>query len=366
MSNDFLTPLARELPASVPFVGPEAQERARGAAFTARLGANESAFGPSPKAIAAMQHAATEAWQYADPEAHELKHALAEFHNVSTDHIMIGEGIDGLLANLVRLTITEGDHAVTSLGAYPTFNYHVVGFGGTLATVPYQDDHEDIPALWEKARQTPRTKLMYLSNPDNPMGTAHSAKVIEAAIKDIPAGVLLVLDEAYADTHHDLPQIDANTPNVIRMRTFSKAYGLAGARVGYALGAPDIIAAFNKVRNHFGMSRVGMAGALAALQDQSYLKQTVLQIEASKARIAEIARAQGLICLPSHTNFVAIDCGRDEAFAVRVMNELLERGIFVRKPAVAPQSRAIRVSCGPKDAMDAFEKAFAAAMAKLA
>jgi histidinol-phosphate aminotransferase len=108
-----------------------------------------------------------------------------------------------------------------------------------------------------------------------------------------------------------------------------------------------------------------MAGALAALQDQSYLKQTVAQIEASKALIVEITQAHGLTCLRSHTNFVAIDCGRDEAFAVSVMNELLERGIFVRKPAVAPQNRAIRVSCGPKDAMDAFDEAFAATMINL-
>ena len=127
-----LTPLAAGLPATVPFVGPEAQERAMGRPFVARIGANESVFGPSPRAVAAMAAAAAEVWKYADPELHELKAALAAQHGVRPENVTVGEGIDGLLGNLVRLLVAPGTPVVTSAGAYPTFNYHVAGFGGRL------------------------------------------------------------------------------------------------------------------------------------------------------------------------------------------------------------------------------------------
>ena len=144
--------------------------------------------------------------------------------------------------------------------------------------------------------------------------------------------------------------VDVNDPRIIRMRTFSKAYGMAGARVGYALGHPDIIKSFDKVRNHFGMCRISQAGALAALRDQWYLKQTVGNVAAGRARIQQIALSQGLEIVPSATNFVAIDCGQDGVFAKAVLDALVERDIFVRMPFVAPEDRCIRISCGrPQD-----------------
>jgi histidinol-phosphate aminotransferase len=153
MNDPRLTPLVAALPATVPFVGPEAIERSRGAPFRARLGANESVFGPSPAAVEAMQRAARDVWMYADPEAHDLRAAIAAHHEVDPAHVMVGEGIDGLLGLLVRLTVTDGTPVVTSDGAYPTFNYHVAGFGGTLHRVPYRDDAEDLPALLSRAAE---------------------------------------------------------------------------------------------------------------------------------------------------------------------------------------------------------------------
>ena len=356
-----LTPLASNLPASVPFVGPEAQERARGAAFDARLGANESVFGPSPKAVQAMADAAREAWMYGDPESYDLRHALAKHLDLTPDNIMIGEGIDGLLGYLVRLYVDQGDAVVTSNGAYPTFNYHVAGFGGVLHKVPYREDCEDPDALLSKAYET-KAKLIYLANPDNPMGTWHDGKIIQKMIANLPDETLLALDEAYIDTAHDVakPAIDPANPNVLRFRTFSKAYGLAGARIGYVLGAPDRIIAFNKVRNHFGMSRVSQAGALAALADQDFLNETILQIAAARTTVMDIAEDNGLECIPSGTNFVAIDCGQDGDFARSVLSSLIDQGIFVRMPFVAPQDRCIRVSCGTQEDL----KRFAAALPK--
>ncbi len=357
------TRLAKTLPSTVPFVGPETQERQRGAPFDARLGANESVFGPSPKAIAAMQDAAGEIWQYGDPESSDLRHALATKHGIAFENVMVGEGIDGLLGYLVRLLIEPGDTVVTSDGAYPTFNYHVAGFGGVLHKVPYRDDAEDPAALFAKASEV-GAKLVYLANPDNPMGSWHTGSDIVAALDKLPDGCLLVLDEAYVECAPEgtAAPIDANDPRVIRMRTFSKVYGLAGARVGYALGAPELIDAFHKIRNHFGMNRAAQAAALAALADDDWLAHVQTQIIEARDRIGQIASDNGLTILPSATNFVAIDCGKDGAFAKAVLDGLVARGIFVRMPFAAPQNRCIRVSCGTKEDLDSFAKALPLAL----
>ena len=359
-----LTPLAAGLPATVPFVGPEAQERARGAAFRARLGANESVFGPSPRAIQAMEAAARETWMYADPEAHDLRTALAAHHGCTTANIMPGEGIDTLLGLAVRLFVGPGDAVVTSQGAYPTFNYHVAGFGGTLHTVPYTADREDPDHLIAKAREV-GAKLIYISNPDNPMGTWHDAETIRDMVLAVPEGALLILDEAYVEFAPDgaAPVISPDDPRVLRMRTFSKAHGMAGARVGYAIGAPQVVSAFDRVRNHFGMSRISQIGALAALHDTAWLTHVQSEVASARERITAIASEHGLTALPSATNFVAVDCGSDGDFARRVLAELITRGIFVRMPFVAPQDRCIRISAGRAPDLDAFAEALGPALA---
>ncbi|NOR31047.1 MAG: pyridoxal phosphate-dependent aminotransferase [Sulfitobacter sp.] len=365
MTHVRLTSLAQSLPSTVPFVGPETQERAAGRAFDARLGANENVFGPSPRAIEAM--AAAQQWMYGDPESYDLRQALAAHHGITADHIIVGEGIDGLLGYLVRLMVAPGDAVVTSDGAYPTFNYHVAGFGGVLHKVPYRGDHEDPSALFAKAAEVD-AKLVYLANPDNPMGSWHSGADLVKAMEALPEGCLLVLDEAYVDCAPEgtAPTLDADDPRVIRMRTFSKVHGLAGARVGYAIAAPDLITAFGKVRNHFGMNRAAQAGALAALNDTDWLAHVKTQIATARDRIAAIARDNGLMALPSAANFVAIDCGRDGVFAKAVLDGLVARGIFVRMPFVAPQNRCIRVSCGTPADLDALAAALPLALADAA
>lgn len=356
-----LTPLADTLPATVPFVGPETQERQMGRPFVARLGANENVFGPSPKAVKAI--AETDHWMYGDPESHDLRHALADKYGVAPDHIVVGEGIDGLLGYLARLMVGTGDSVVTSDGAYPTFNYHVSGYGGELHKVSYRDDHEDPFALFKKAAEVD-AKLVYLANPDNPMGSFHSGADLAKAMEKLPQKTLLLLDEAYiecAPNSAELP-IPFDDPRVIRTRTFSKAYGLAGARVGYALASPDLITAFHKVRNHFGMNRSAQAGALAALQDQDWLARVCDSIESSRNHIADIARENGLTPLPSATNFVTIDCGQGADFAKAVLDSLVAQSVFVRMPFAAPQNRCIRVSCGTSEHIKAFADALPKAL----
>ena len=353
----FLTPQAAALPSTVPFTGPEALERRSGLPFRARLGANESVFGPSPKAVAAMQAAAQGAWMYGDPENHDLKQALAAHHEVTPAHIAVGPGIDGLLGLICRLTLAAGTPVVTSLGAYPTFNFHVSGYGGALTRLPYAGDHEDVAGLLATARAT-KARLLYLANPDNPMGSHHPARVVEDLVANLPPETLLILDEAYADLAPPgtVPTLPADHPQVIRMRTFSKGYGLAGARVGYAITNPDLALAFDKVRDHFGMGRISQVGALAALQDQDWLNSVQMRTVAARDRLSAIARANGLQPLPSATNFVTIDCGRDGDHARRVLAEMGARGVFIRMPGVAPLDRCIRISLGDDRALDIVEE----------
>jgi histidinol-phosphate aminotransferase len=359
-----LTEIINAIPATVPFVGPEAQERATGITFRARLGANENGFGPSPRVVAAMQEAVSGNWKYADPTSHDLIAAIARLHRVAPEHVVIGEGIDGLLGLTVHLAVERGAVVVTSEGSYPTFNFHVVSHGGRLVRVPYVADREDIDGLLACAHRE-RAAILYLSNPDNPMGTWWGAADIARLIAGLPSGCLLCLDEAYIDMlpKADHPVVDVAHPQVLRFRTLSKAYGMAGARIGYALGPVRLIAAFEKVRNHYGLNRIGQIGALAAIEDQAYLTEVVGKIARARGLITGIARDNGLTALPSATNFVAIDCGRDGAYARRVLEELLARGVFVRKPGVAPLDRCIRVSAGPDDALSVFAAALPQAIA---
>ncbi len=364
MNRPALTALAATLPATVPFVGPEAQERQRGRPFRARIGANESGFGPSPAVKAAIAEAAGEVWKYADPENHDLKAALAAHLGVEPENITVGEGIDGLLGLIVRLFVEPGQPVVTSLGAYPTFNYHVAGFGGHLVSVPYLDDRENLQGLADAARRE-NAPLVYLSNPDNPMGTWWEAAEISRLIEALPETTLLVLDEAYGETApaSAIPPLDVARPNVLRMRTFSKAYGLAGLRCGYAIGEAETIRAFDKVRNHFGVNRIAQTAALAALADQDYLFSVIGSVAACRDRIAAIAEANGLKPLPSATNFVTFDCGGDSAFALKVMQALIARDVFVRKPMAPVLDRCIRVSVGPEAEIDLFEQMLPEALA---
>jgi histidinol-phosphate aminotransferase len=355
MTGPRLTRLAQTLPSDVPFIGPEEQERTMGRPFRARIGANESVFGPSPRAVEALSAAAPEAWMYSDASNHELIAALAEHMDARPENIVVGAGIDGLLGVLVRVLVEPGDAVVTTNGAYPTFNYHVNGFGGVLHKVPFREDREDLPALFAKAAEVD-AKIVYMSNPDNPMGSWWTGREIEEALDLIPDGTLFLLDEAYIEFAPEgtAPRIDPEDPRVIRTRTFSKAHGLAAMRVGYACAAAPLIKAFDKVRDHFGMTRPGQEAALASLNDKVWLEEVRAEAAKSKARIAKIAEANGLTPLPSATNFVAIDCGRDGAFAKAILDALVARGVFVRMPFAEPQNRCIRVSCGSPQDLDVF------------
>ncbi len=341
------SPIVAALPVVVPFIGPEAQERMSGLPFRARIGANESSFGPAPSVIARMRDVAPDQWMYCDPDNHDLKAALAAFLKIDIANVVVGEGIDGLLNLAVRMYVAPGQTVVTSLGAYPTFNFHVDGFGGRLVRVPFSDDHEDLDGLLAAVKRDDAA-MVYVSNPDNPMGTWWDAAEIARFIEAVPETTMVILDEAYGELGpaSAQPALDVARPNLLVFRTFSKAYGLAGIRCGYAVGERAVIADFEKVRNHYGTSRMAQIAGVAALADQAYLSQAVAKIAAGRVRIAGIARDNGLTPIPSATNFVTIDCGSDGDFALQAMQGLLARDVFIRKPMVPVLDRCIRISVG--------------------
>ena len=174
------------------------------------------------------------------------------------------------------------------------------------------------------------------------------------------------LDEAYIDFVDPalIPNISTNIKNIIRMRTFSKAYGMAGLRVGYAIGEKDLILNFEKIRNHFGMSRVSQVGALAALEDNVFISEVVKKVTLARNRISNIALSNNCKFIPSYTNFIAIDCLKDASFAKSVLENLIKKGIFVRMPYSYPQNRCIRVTVGLDSDIDLFEKNFPIALAE--
>ena len=338
------TRIVSQLPDAIPFVAPEEFERQIGQKFLARIGANESVFGPSPEAIEAMIEAARNSQWYGDPLSFELKTALAIKHNLTVDNFVVGPGIDGLFGHIARAYFEAGDKVVTTLGSYPTFNYFVEVVGAELAQVPYRDFKADLDALALQAKHI-RAKAVYLANPDNPAGTLHSGKDIKNFIRQVPDGTMIILDEAYLDFVEDY---DVSDPRLIRLRTFSKLYGMAGARVGYAFGEPETVPPLNRIRPHFEVNLIAQVGAMASLADQEFKVRMQETNRLAKYDLAVLLEKFGLYPLESSTNFVLGDAGstaRAEAFVAGLRRE----GVFIRKPGSPPLDKYIRVTVGQNE-----------------
>ena len=333
------------LPSTIPFVAPEELERSIGRPFRLRLGANESLFGASPLAIAAMQEQVLNAHYYCDPQGKDLRQALAKLHGLELDNIVLGAGIDGLLMLFARAYLDSNSVAVTSLGTYPTFEYAATAVGAKIIRVPYQNGALDLDAL-SKAAWTCKAQILYVANPDNPSGSFHGKAAMDKFKASLPPTTLLVLDEAYAD-FVPLEELtdSSNLSNVVRARTFSKAHGMAGLRIGYAMGSSNLVHTLDKIRPHFEVNSVAQAGALGSLQDSSHLQYVMEQTEIGRQTLVGIVEKLGWKPMPSHTNFITIDMDSVET-ANRLMQQLLTLGVFIRKPRRPPLDQCIRISVG--------------------
>lgn len=353
------------VPKTTPFVAPEVLGRRYGHAKMLRLGANESAFGPSPHAIAAMREQAPHNSWYGDPESYDLRVALAKRLGCSPEHLMIGSGIDDLHSLVVRTFCAPGSVALETEGTYATFAYHVAASGVQLRTVPYRNDGSiDVEQLIDVARRE-RPKMIYLANPDNPSGTFIEPDLVAALRDALLPDQVLALDEAYADfvppERLMMPLVD---PQVVRMRTFSKAYGLAGARVGYAVCDPAIAQTFQNIRQHFGVNRNGQIAALASLDDDEFIRSVVAEVERGREEYYALAARHGLRSVPSLTNFVCIEIGT-KAEADAFLEEMLRRGVFLRKPSAPPLDGYVRVTVGTAEERRRFAEIFAEALASM-
>lgn len=354
MTKILFSSILEALPDSVPFVAPEELERNRQQKFISRIGANESAFGISTKAEEAIKKAVGISgcsW-YGDPLSYDIKTLLGEQLGLRREEICVDAGIDTLLGLTVRMLMNPGDVMVTSNGAYPTVNYHVRGVGGIVHGVPYSDNHEDPVALAEAAHEH-RAKLVYLANPDNPMGTRISEQEIHTLIDNLPGNCVLMLDEAYFEFMPEAyaPKINTAMVNVIRFRTFSKAYGMAGMRIGYAFGNESLMKGYDKIRNHFGVNKLAQIAAAASLQDEIMLPTVRESVAVGRAKIYAMANELDLPYLESFTNFVAVDLASNER-AIKMLSLLDEQGIFMRKPMQAPLDRYLRVGVGTAEEHD--------------
>jgi histidinol-phosphate aminotransferase len=360
-----LAPIVARLPATTPFVGPERIMRDRGLDRLVRLGANESAFGPAPSAIAAMASELDRTAWYGDPDSLDLRDALAQKHACTPDHIVVGSGIDDLIGLAVRAFVAPGAVAVTSRGTYPTFDYHVAGYGAEIARVPYRaDGRPDLDGL-AAAAHAAAAAMVYLANPDNPSGTFVAPEAIARLRTQLPSQTMLLLDEAYADFVEPSELLpNAFDPTLLRARTFSKTYGMAGARIGYALAHPDVVAVFQKIRLHYGVNRNAQIGALASLRDDAFRDFVVRETAIGRAEYEALASELGFTSVPSRTNFVCIDVG-DAARAAGMVAALLDAGVWIRKPGAPPLDRCIRVSVGTAPMRAAFAAAFRDVVAKV-
>ncbi len=313
-----------------------------------KLGSNENPLGSSPLALAAMHRALSGGLNHLYPTGgRELRERLASQFELKPANVIAGSGSEGIMSNIIRTFLCDEDEVLTTDSAFIGFQVLAKGRGISYRTVPYRDWAYDLPAL--AAAITERTKIIYLANPNNPTGTIFSRQEFDAFYKHVPERVLIILDEAYFEYAKDNPRYPDSMhyryDNVITLRTFSKAYGLAGARIGYGFAHEDLIANLLKVKLPFEPSLIAEAAGLGALEDKEFLHRT-LEVNARGMRtVTEGLRSLGIRFVPSYANFV-MTLWENDTEAARVTEELLGEGLIVRPLRAFGIPNAIRVSIG--------------------
>jgi histidinol-phosphate aminotransferase len=342
-----LTPSLAGLPVYQP--GRPIEEVARELGLDARsivkLASNENPLGPSPKALEAMRAALPQLHLYPDGNAYYLKRRLAEKLGVTPAHVILGNGSNEVLELIGHALIAPGTEAVVSQYCFAVYPIVTHLFGGRLVVVPAKDYGHDLAAM--RAAINPRTRVVFVANPNNPTGTLAPAEAVRELVESIPPEVLLVLDEAYLEyLEHPLDLVPAirsgARPNLFLTRTFSKIHGLAGLRIGYGLGTPELVAALEKIREPFNTNTLAQVGALAALEDEEHMRRA-RENNTNGLRFYETqCRALGLAWVPSAANFVLVRVGDGQ----RVFVELQKRGVIVRPMGGYQLPEWIRISVG--------------------
>jgi len=340
-----------------------ARELGRPAEEIIKLASNENPLGPSPLAVAAMRRALAQANLYPDGNAFYLRQKLAAKLGVTPAHLILGNGSNELLEFIGHALLAPGAEVVVSQYCFAVYPIVTALFGARLVVVPARNYGHDLPAML--AAITPRTRVLFVANPNNPTGTIAPPEAVTRLVNAVPENAALVLDEAYRDFLAEppdlLPEIrSGRRPNLVLLRTFSKIYGLAGLRLGYGVGHPDFIAELEKIRQPFNLNAIAQAGALAALDDTAHAERTRRLNARGLKLYVRAFRKLGLEFVPSAANFILVRVGEGQ----RVCQEMQKRGVIVRAMDGYQLPEWVRISIGrPKENQRCLD-ALAAALAK--
>jgi histidinol-phosphate aminotransferase len=365
LGQAFFRPSVQELAPYQPGKPIEDAAREFGLTRVVKLASNEGPFGPFPAALEAVERSVRELNRYPDGGVIALQTALAAHHGVSVGQICVGAGADGCIDMLSQAILDPGDEVVCGWPSFPSYLIYAHKQGASPKAVPLRDHTYDLDAL--RAAITDRTKLVYICHPNNPTGTINTRAELDAFFDRVPEHVLVVVDQAYFEyiDRDDYPDAVAEylgRGRVVVLRTFSKIYGLAGLRVGYAVGPSDVCAGMAKVRRPFDIVTPAQVAAAASIGDEAELARRRAVNAAGLPRLEEILRIAGFDPVPAVGNFLYADTGGIPA--AELYDALLREGVIVRPLAGFGAPSAIRVTVGTPDELDFFAAALGNVLAR--
>ncbi|MGW8193362.1 MAG: histidinol-phosphate transaminase [Desulforhopalus sp.] len=343
-------------------------EREYGITDPIKLASNENPWGPSPKVIQALRDAMSSLHRYPDGSCYYLVQALAQKLDLDPAQIVVGNGSNEVIEFLVKAFVQEGDEVITSHPSFLMYQKFVQVRGGVNHVVPLREMGHDLAAI--TARVSEKTRLIFIDNPNNPTGTFITPADFHRFLADIPESVIVVLDEAYVDFMearqridvHDLLENRQGRCAVVFLRTFSKAYGISGLRVGFGIMAAEIATCLHKVRQPFNINQMAQVGALAALEDEDYYQQTLTRTSTGLDFLSRQVDRLGCRSYPSSTNFFLIDVGGDSDTLYQAM---LHKGVIVRSMRAYGFATFIRVTVGTEEENSRFVKALSDCLREL-
>ena len=335
----------------------EEVEREYGLKNAIKMASNENALGASPKALAAIRKNLSKVHRYPDGGCFYLRNKLSKTLKVLPESLVFGNGSDELLVFLVRAFVGRGDEVII---ADPTFLIYEIATqveDGTIVKVPMKNFHYDLDGM--KSHINAKTKLIFIANPDNPIGTYVGKGILEKFLKEVPKNIIVIVDEAYyefACENRDYPdslKLLKSYKNLVVTRTFSKAHGLSGLRIGFGVADPAITLALNKVREPFNVNLLAQVAAVAALDDKAHLKKTLAMVNTGRQFLSNELEKMGIKVVRTATNFILADLGRD---AGEIYQKLLRKGVIVRPMVVWGLKNFIRVTIGKSEENKRFIK----------
>ena len=324
----------------------DAVERELGISQSIKLASNENPLGPSPRVLEAIQGGLQDLSRYPDGNGFMLKAALADFHQVQTQQITLGNGSNDVLELIARVMVSAADEVIFSEYAFAVYPLVTQAIGATARVAKAKHYGHDLEAMAQLINE--KTKLIFIANPNNPTGTKLDNSALYAFLHTVPEHIVVVLDEAYVEYSTEGDESIswlAEFTNLVVTRTFSKAYGLASLRVGYSVSHLDIAEVMNRIRQPFNVNQLALLAAKAALADREYIDRAQQQNSQGMQQLSSGLQQLGLSVIPSWANFIAVDTGHQ---AQTVFNALLAKGVIVRPLASYGLAQFIRISIGLK------------------